>query len=425
MLSLRLRRSRLSYFLYARSPWPPQGQIAHIYSTPSIAAAAKSTVQQPAMIPLAKEWRKKTVVELKAELRRRGLSTTGKKEKALILGMITLTIQLVTRLTNVNANCGTSEAFSATSSVSPNKSLKYHIFNKVLNYRVKTTMPSTKASTASTCTIPVKSSHVTKTPDLYSAPAVATILKVNTQSLTAPTSNLRIGAIPTSPITPVLLNKGSFANIRAASTLAPTKSPSISLSPETNLLSQSTSTTATSQSQLRHASTMAPGPTLTTKLTSKPRHLHTSNATNAMLSDNVYLPTFTAEVPIEVPRVPILLTTQRSPPPVIIDTPEMDLPIITAAGAHTHPTPPGGGSDSTKEHLQSDSTRRGRVTKELEKQHGKFEADWHAAEDGGTGETHKFVPEQGEIPASERGILVGVIGAAILWIFFGPRSKEK
>lgn len=66
------------------------------------------------------------------------------------------------------------------------------------------------------------------------------------------------------------------------------------------------------------------------------------------------------------------------------------------------------------------------MTKEREKQHGKFEADWHATEDGNeTGETHKFVPEKGEIPASERGILFGVIGAAALWLFFGPGKKER
>lgn len=140
-----------------------------------------------------------------------------------------------------------------------------------------------------------------------------------------------------------------------------------------------------------------------------------------MLSDNVYLPTFTAEIPIEIPRVPILPTTQRAPPPIEIETPPTENSIITAAGAYTHPAPPGGGSDHTKEHLQSDFSKRRSVEKESEKQDGR---DWHAESDS-NGNAFKFVPETGEIPASDKGILWGVLAAATLWGVFGPGKKDR
>ena len=144
-----------------------------------------------------------------------------------------------------------------------------------------------------------------------------------------------------------------------------------------------------------------------------------------MLSDNVHLPTLTAEVPIEVPRVPILPTTQRAPPPIEIETPMVEHPIITAAGAHTHPAPPGGGSDHAREHLQSDSSKPRTGDRGPKKQDLRFEGDW-SGEAGGTAEegTYKFVPEEGEIPVSDRGILWGVVGAATLWGVFGPGKKK-
>jgi len=58
-----------------------RGDKAHIHSN-HVVAGGKSTTQSTPLISLAKEWRQKTVIELKAELKRRGLLTTGKKEEA-------------------------------------------------------------------------------------------------------------------------------------------------------------------------------------------------------------------------------------------------------------------------------------------------------------------------------------------------------
>jgi SAP domain len=80
MLSRTFRRSRVAPSLRALSG--PQGQMAYIHSTPSV-AAAKSALHGPLGSPLAKRWREKTVVELKAELKRRGLQTTGRKEEVI------------------------------------------------------------------------------------------------------------------------------------------------------------------------------------------------------------------------------------------------------------------------------------------------------------------------------------------------------
>jgi hypothetical protein len=98
-------------------------------------------------------------------------------------------------------------------------------------------------------------------------------------------------------------------------------------------------------------------------------------------------------------------------------------PIVTAAGAYTHPAPPGGGSDHTKEHLQSDLSKRRTIEKESEKQDGRFEGDWHG-ESESSGDTFKFVPETGEIPASDKGILWGFLGVVTLWGVFGPGEKK-
>lgn len=86
MLSRTLRHSRSAPSLRALSPGP-QGQIAHIHSTSSVNAAAKSAAQAQGSAggALAKGWREKTVVELKAELKRRGLPTSGRKEEVCIL----------------------------------------------------------------------------------------------------------------------------------------------------------------------------------------------------------------------------------------------------------------------------------------------------------------------------------------------------
>lgn len=81
MLSRTLRHSRSPPSRAALSLGPQRGQIAHIHSTPFV-AAAKSAAQPPPGSPIAKKgWREKTVVELKAELKRRGLPITGKKEE--------------------------------------------------------------------------------------------------------------------------------------------------------------------------------------------------------------------------------------------------------------------------------------------------------------------------------------------------------
>jgi hypothetical protein len=79
MLSRTLRHSRSAPSLRALSP-APQGQIAHIHSSPSV-AAPKSAASAPVGSPLAKGWRGKTVVELKGELKKRGLPTSGRKEE--------------------------------------------------------------------------------------------------------------------------------------------------------------------------------------------------------------------------------------------------------------------------------------------------------------------------------------------------------
>ena len=82
MLSRTLRHSRSAPSLRGISPGPQQ--VSHIHSAPSI-AAAKSAAQAPVGSPLAKGWREKTVVELKAELKRRGLPTSGRKEEVFFL----------------------------------------------------------------------------------------------------------------------------------------------------------------------------------------------------------------------------------------------------------------------------------------------------------------------------------------------------
>lgn len=372
------------------------------------------------------------------------------------------------RLTNANANFGTAETFGATSRVSPTEAVKYGLpwRKEILIHRAKKAMSSLRTSAPNAFTIPVQAPPVPKLPGLYAAPALAPILKLNTQSSTASMSTLRIGsAIPSSPMTPALLNKESFSNLRTASTLTPTKSSSTNISPKTsrsNLRYQSTASntppptisrnpsSTTGQSQLRHVSTIAPASILISKhlpsTSNKPssfnnstpsnpskpqsptkrRQIHTSKPTaDPMLSDNVHLPTFTDEIPIEIPRVPILPQTQRAPPPIIIDTPQTEHAIITAAGAHTHPAPPGGGSDHAREHLQSDFTRR-RAAKETEEQSGKFEGDWHGhGGDNEEGETlYRFVPEEKEIPVQDKGILWGIVGAATLWVVFGPGKKK-
>jgi hypothetical protein len=54
--------------------------MAHLHQS---AAAAKTAAQGS---PLTKQWREKTVVELKAELKRRGLPTSGRKDEVCVLG---------------------------------------------------------------------------------------------------------------------------------------------------------------------------------------------------------------------------------------------------------------------------------------------------------------------------------------------------
>ena len=78
MLSRILRRSRLAPS--PQAPSPHQRQIRHLHSTPSV-CAAKDVCQTPTGSLLSKGWREKTVVELKVELKRRGLPITGKKEE--------------------------------------------------------------------------------------------------------------------------------------------------------------------------------------------------------------------------------------------------------------------------------------------------------------------------------------------------------
>jgi hypothetical protein len=141
-----------------------------------------------------------------------------------------------------------------------------------------------------------------------------------------------------------------------------------------------------------------------------------------MLSDNVYLPTDPPPgPPSELPNVPIIPTVHRKPPPIEIPEMHVETPIITAAGAHTHPAPPGGGADIVREHLQSDSSRR-RTGRKSEAQDGRYEGDW-ASEEGETG--FKFVPEEGEISGTDKTVLWGIAGATALWGLFGPRNKSR
>ena len=81
MLSRTRGHFRLARSLRALSLGQQQGQIARLHSTPFV-SAAKAVGQTPAGSSLAKGWREKTVVELKAELKRRGLPISGKKEEA-------------------------------------------------------------------------------------------------------------------------------------------------------------------------------------------------------------------------------------------------------------------------------------------------------------------------------------------------------
>jgi hypothetical protein len=80
MLSRTLRHSRSAPSLRALSPGPQQA--AHIHSTPSL-SAANPAGQASTGSNLRQGWWEKTVVELKAELRRRGLPTSGRKEEVL------------------------------------------------------------------------------------------------------------------------------------------------------------------------------------------------------------------------------------------------------------------------------------------------------------------------------------------------------
>ena len=82
MLQRTLGPPRLSLSLraFARTK---QGQLVCIHS--SSLAATDSSAESPAYSPLARGWREKRVLELKAELKRRGLPTTGKKDEVLIL----------------------------------------------------------------------------------------------------------------------------------------------------------------------------------------------------------------------------------------------------------------------------------------------------------------------------------------------------
>ena len=80
MLSLTWRHSRPGASPHALSRLLQLRQVAHIHSNPSI-AASKSTAKASVESPLAKGWREKTVVELKVELKQRGLPITGKKEE--------------------------------------------------------------------------------------------------------------------------------------------------------------------------------------------------------------------------------------------------------------------------------------------------------------------------------------------------------
>ena len=158
------------------------------------------------------------------------------------------------RLTNANANFGTASRHQAVWRI-------YRTGAEVLtplekgdsNSWAKKAMSSLRTSAPNAFTIPVQAPPVPKLPGLYAAPALAPILKLNTQSSTASMSTLRIGsAIPSSPMTPALLNKESFWNSRTASTLTPTMSSSTNISPKT------------SRSNLRYQSTASntPPPTI-------------------------------------------------------------------------------------------------------------------------------------------------------------------
>ena len=354
-------------------------------------------------------------------------------------------------------------------------------------------MPSLKASSMSTppstpFSSPVKPPPVPKIPEIYSAPTIAPILKINPQSLTSSMSNLRISNLSPSSspmgISPALVSKGSFANLRAASTLSPTKqvntpvfktavspkrkmdaspvaSPSISRAPSSSQIRNTSTLTSTpTNARVTPSSTPTSSPPKLSSQAMKPSHIpipksrpihsstpsslhtsspsslhtstpsslhtttpsslhRTSNATR-MLQDNVHLPTFTPDQTIELPRVPILPQTQRAPPLVEIATPlQEDTEISTVAHEDTHFVRPGGGSHDTKEHLQSDQSKR-RSSTVKSSASAETEGFW-----GSNAAEFKFVPEQGEVPAQDKGVLLGVVGAAALWGLFGPGKKKK
>ena len=264
-------------------------------------------------------------------------------------------------------------------------------------------MPTLQTSPSTTFTTLVRDPPMPKIPHVFAVPTVKPVLKITNQSLTTSMSNP----------TPGLSNPSTLqSQLRHASTVVPTSF--LTTNPPTAFSSI--------PKPFLHS---IPTPSSKPESPVKHRTLHTSKLAYAMLSDNVYLPSFTAvEAPIEIPAVPILPSTRRAAPVVEIEMPTTEHPIITAAGAHTYPAPPGRGADHTKEHLQSDSTKR-RGPRAEEKQSGKFEGDW-GGEAGAEGEdTHKFVPEEGRIPPSEKGLLWGVLGAATLWALFGPGTKKS
>ena len=43
----------------------------------------------------------------------------------------------------------------------------------------------------------------------------------------------------------------------------------------------------------------------------------------------------------------------------------------------------------------------------------------------GSAEEFKFVPESGEIPGGERGVLYGIVAGITLWGLFGPGKKKE
>jgi hypothetical protein len=164
-------------------------------------------------------------------------------------------------------------------------------------------MPTLRSQTSSTFSTPVKAPPVPpvpKIPEMYFAPTVAPILKVNTQSLTASMANLRIATPQSSPLNPTLLGKSSFTSLRAASTMTPTKSSTPSLSPKASrrsLRRQSATSNHSAPATPTAPPTHLPTPSRLNHRSGIPSHLQNPSCHTQTIDPSITIPK--TEIPQE------------------------------------------------------------------------------------------------------------------------------